>query len=107
MTHPQLSEILQKLRCYLHELYGDRLISLILFGSQARGDADPDSDIDMLVVLEGQVAPWAENERTAEFVSKLCLDYSVVICNIFISSEEFISKQSALLQNIAREGVNV
>jgi hypothetical protein len=36
----------------LRELYGERLKHVILFGSRARGDADPESDIDLLVVLD-------------------------------------------------------
>ena len=50
-----LPEILAEIRQYFQQLYSDRLVQLILYGSQARGDAKPDSDIDILVVLEGPV----------------------------------------------------
>jgi len=46
-----LSEILGGLHHYLEGLYCDRLIQIILYGSQARGHAQPDSDIDVLIVL--------------------------------------------------------
>ena len=51
-----LPEILAELRHYFNDLYGDRLVQLILYGSQARGDAKPDSDIDILVVLNEPVS---------------------------------------------------
>ncbi len=35
----------------LHTRHGDQIQSVVLFGSRARGDAAPDSDIDVLVVL--------------------------------------------------------
>ena len=35
----------------LYASYGSRIRSVVLFGSKARGDAGPDSDIDVLVVL--------------------------------------------------------
>jgi len=35
------------------QIYGERLISLVVFGSVARGTPRPDSDIDLLVVAEG------------------------------------------------------
>jgi len=41
----QLSPILQNLRHQMEILYQDRLDSLILFGSQARGDANVDGSI--------------------------------------------------------------
>lgn len=36
-----------------HQVYGERLVSLVVFGSVARGTPRPDSDIDLLVVAEG------------------------------------------------------
>lgn len=44
-THEQLEEILQRIVPTLHPL------RVILFGSAARGEMGPDSDIDLLVVM--------------------------------------------------------
>lgn len=107
MRHPQLSEILQKLRLYFGQLYSDRLFSLILFDSQARNDAQLDSDIDVLFVLKGDVDSWTEIERTGEFVSNLCLEYGVVICNIFVSAKQFQTQQSAFLRTVNQEGIGL
>ncbi len=107
MRHPKLPEMLQKLRLYFTQLYSDRLFSLILFGSQARNDAQLDSDIDVLVVLRGDVDSWTEIKRTGEFVSDLCLEYGVVICNIFVSTEQFETQQSAFLRTVNQEGIGL
>jgi uncharacterized protein len=107
MQHPNLPDLLSELRSYLERLYDQRLVSLMLFGSQARADADPDSDIDVLVVLEGEVDAWAEIERTGEFVSHLCLEYGVVICNIFVSAAQFQAQQTAFLRTVQQEGVKL
>jgi uncharacterized protein len=37
----------------LEQVYGDRLTSVVLFGSVARGTATPDSDLDLLVIIDG------------------------------------------------------
>lgn len=34
------------------QVYGGRLLSLVLFGSVARGTAGPSSDVDLLLVAE-------------------------------------------------------
>ena len=53
----KLKTILTQLRSHFEQLYDTRLVTMVLYGSQARGDARPDSDIDVLVVLKGQVNP--------------------------------------------------
>jgi predicted nucleotidyltransferase len=37
-------------------MFGDRLLGVVLFGSYARGEAGTDSDVDLLVVVDGRVA---------------------------------------------------
>ncbi|MBD2152712.1 nucleotidyltransferase domain-containing protein [Pseudanabaena sp. FACHB-1277] len=55
---------MNELRDLLIDTYSDRLIAMILFGSQARGDATPDSDFDVLIVLKDPVKTGKEIERT-------------------------------------------
>ena len=37
----------------LRQQFDDQLVSVILFGSRARGEAKPDSDMDILIVMSG------------------------------------------------------
>ena len=46
----KLAAILPGLRRRFEVLYGERVVRMLLFGSQAWGDAEPVSDIDVLVV---------------------------------------------------------
>jgi predicted nucleotidyltransferase len=107
LINQQLKEILNELRYRFVELYGDRLIQLILYGSQVRGDATSDSDIDVLVVLNGTVNSGEEVARTGEIVAALSLSYNVVISCVFISDDRYLTEQSPLLLNVRREGVNI
>ncbi|MGH9938758.1 MAG: nucleotidyltransferase domain-containing protein [Blastocatellia bacterium] len=107
MRHEKLRQILSELRGRLVEHYGDRLVDVVLFGSQARGDASPGSDIDVMAVLKGAVYPGAEIERTGDFVAELSLKYDVLISVIFRSEEAFYYSETPLLINVRREGVQV
>jgi uncharacterized protein len=102
---PTLQQILREFRQGLERIYGPRLADLLLFGSQARGDALPDSDIDVMVVLHGQVNPLKEASRISRFRGDLCLRHNVVVTCVYISSDEAQAADSPLLQNIRAEGV--
>jgi predicted nucleotidyltransferase len=49
---PIVRRALGRFRAWLLERYGARLRELVLYGSRARGDADEDSDVDVLVVID-------------------------------------------------------
>jgi predicted nucleotidyltransferase len=89
----------------LQRLYGPRLVSLVLYGSQARGDAEEGSDIDVLVVLEGPVRPGQEIAHTGVDVAEVSLAHNVAVACMFVSREQFEHEQSPLLINVRREGV--
>jgi len=104
---PKISRVLHELRAELESIYGPRLVNVILFGSQARGDAAPSSDIDVLVVLDGNVEPGKEIARTGRTVAALSLRFDLVISCIFISAKRYSKEQTPLLLNIRNEGVAI
>lgn len=103
----KIATLLAELRKGLERLYGERLVKVILFGSRARGDADPDSDIDVLVVLKGNVSPWPEIERTGDLAADILLEQGELVAFVFMSEEEFLKDRTPLLLNVRREGVPV
>jgi predicted nucleotidyltransferase len=67
----RVATILAELRRQREACYGERLKRVVLFGSQARGDAEPDSDIDVLVVLAGPIDSATEDKRTRDMLYDL------------------------------------
>ncbi len=99
--------IVAELRGRLEALYGERLATMVLYGSYARGDAEPGSDIDVLVVLKGDVSPGEEIARTSETVAKLSLEHDVLVSRAFVSEERYAKGKSPFIRNVRREGVVV
>ena len=103
--NPRVKSILAELRRGYEQIYGDRMVKLVLFGSQARGEAREDSDIDVLVVLKGPVEPAKERDRIGEFRAALCLEHGVVVACIYMSEEQYRQERSPLLVSVRREGM--
>jgi predicted nucleotidyltransferase len=105
--NPLIQTVLSALQKSLRGLYGDRLVQLVHYGSTARGDAEPGSDIDLLVVLKGPVDAGLEIERTGEVVSTLSLRHDVVIACIFMDQERFFHRHSPFLRNVRQDGITL
>jgi predicted nucleotidyltransferase len=103
--HQKLFMLLEPLREYFRQEYQTRLDRLILFGSQARGEALPTSDIDILIVLQDPVNSITELRRTSRFIAQFCLDHNLLVSRLFLPRSRFESENSPLLRNIRQEGI--
>jgi uncharacterized protein len=101
----RLNVILREFREGVERIYGDRLVRLVLFGSQARNDAKPDSDIDVMVVLRGAIRAGEEIERTSFLKADICVKHGVLVSCVYISDDRFRHEQSPLMLNVRREGI--
>lgn len=61
----------------LYARHGDHIQSVVLFGSKARGDAGPDSDIDVLVVLNNDDPDLRTSVR--RLAARVSLEYDLLI----------------------------
>ena len=107
MSKRKLQSILGRLRGELKQILGDQLVSVILYGSQARRQAHPGSDIDVLVVVQDDSNYGDLIRRTSEVVAALSLQHDVVISRAFVSRDRYEQEQTPFLLNVRREGVAV
>jgi predicted nucleotidyltransferase len=107
MTNSELALLLHTLRQELARLLGEQLDRVLLFGSRVRGEARPDSDIDVLVVMRGDVNPFECLRRTSDVIAKLSLQHDVVISPVFMSREQFEHGGSPFVLNVRREALAV
>jgi predicted nucleotidyltransferase len=104
---PHIETLLQQLGTQLAALYGERLHRIVLYGSQARGDATEASDVDVMVVLEGDVDAWTEIQRMSEPALKVELEYEEMITLYPVSRDDFEREAIPVLVNARREGIEV
>ena len=107
MSEENLAIILKKLNRALKRLLGERLEAVYLYGSHARGDARPDSDIDVLVVVKGDFNYFDMVQKVSRHTAKLSLEYETVISCVYVTQDDYEHRHTPLLLNIHREGVAV
>ena len=97
--------LLQSIKERLSEMYGARFRGLLLYGSMARGDFGPDSDIDLLCLLDGP----AEGElmRIVDAVYPLRLESDRAFHIIPVNEEVFLEGEMGFYRIAGREGVRV
>ena len=103
----RLQPILAELKRGLQEIYGDRLRAVVLFGSQARGEATADSDVDVAVVLDDFENAYGELDRTADLFWRLSFEQDELIACIPVRERDWRAKDWRLYRNLRREGVLV
>lgn len=90
----------------LHQRYPERVLNIVLFGSKARGDSQPWSDIDILIVADSE--DWRFQHAISTLAARVSLEYDVVIGPRVIGQarwERMKRHQFSLYRNVISEGI--
>lgn len=100
--------IISEFKKIIEQIYGERLSKIILYGSQARGEAQTDSDIDLLIVLKDENISLIKEIRTInKKVIDLILKYDKPISFLPITQTKFETYKSPLFYFIRKEGKEI
>ncbi len=94
----------------LREIFGDRLDSVILYGSYARGDFNEDSDIDVMALVDMNSTDLAEYRRRVNaFSNRLDLKHDVLL-SIRLQDKETFTRWADTLpffKNVLKDGIRI
>ena len=100
-----IEHLLPKIKEYLMKTYGGKLNSVILYGSFARDRATEDSDIDIAIILNGDVNPLKEIDRINDFISDIGLEHNELITILPISLKVIKNSIWPLYKSLEKDGV--
>jgi predicted nucleotidyltransferase len=98
-------DLLARVRPGLEAVYGDRLRGVVLYGSEARGDAGPDSDIDVLVLLTGPAAFGRELRVIIDALYPLQLEVLRPLHATPVDVRVYEAGEFAIFRNVRQEGI--
>jgi predicted nucleotidyltransferase len=97
------SSVLKKIVEFYQEYLRDRLVSIILFGSHARGDAKETSDYDLFIIAEG--LPLRPFQRLLFIRKPLQGQFEKRLCIIAKTREEVLNNFPPMFLDLGLDGV--
>ncbi len=95
----KLNDVLRTLRDRLSKIPGGRFA--VVFGSVARGDFRPDSDVDVLFVVND---PEKVRSTVRNISSDIFSEMGVPITIIVVSLSDYLAERTSLIRRVKREG---
>jgi predicted nucleotidyltransferase len=105
MTKEDKRQLLHRIKELLEAAYGDRLQGVILYGSEARGEAEPDSDLDFLAILEGPFDYGEELWKIIHVLYPLQLEVLRPLDVMPVERKVFEAGEYAVYRNAQAEGI--
>ena len=99
--------LLQQVKTSLKAVYGDRLQGVVLYGSEARGDAETDSDVDLLVLLAGSVQLGSDTRTIIDALYPLVIQTGRPIHAQPVEVDLYEAGEFSLYRNAKEEGIRV
>jgi len=105
-TDPIVEESISRYVSRIRDAFGDSINQVVLFGSYARGEAGPESDIDLMVITND--ASWDTEYRLITMGYQLFPETGVMLSVKVRTSGEFDqSGNISFLRNVKQDGVVV
>jgi len=102
-----IDQIIRQCKTALESYYVSRLKGVVVYGSVARDEADPESDIDLLVLLHRPFSYFEETQRIIDLLYPIQLESEHLISAKPVFLQDYERGRLQLYRTAKREGVAV
>jgi len=99
----QHKKLISTIAAALHKVVPSAKI--ILYGSQARGDAKKDSDIDLLILTKENPVPYAVEDSIYTPIYALELESGISIHPFIVPEVQWYSMVTPFSENVKKDGI--
>jgi len=104
---PKVRRLVDQVKAFLHERYGDGIKRVILYGSHARGEASEDSDVDVLVLTDPSLKTSEVRKSLCDLLFDMLMDEDELVSVIVIPEDFFEDHDLPFMLNVRKEGVAI
>ena len=106
MDREAVLKILEDLKAEMKEMLAEKLVGLLLFGSYSRGDYSASSDVDLVILADGELSR-AERDLIDDLIAERSLRDDVVISAIVYPSKTFQEYSTPFLLSVKEDGIAI
>ncbi len=97
--------LLQEIKSRLAQAYGPHVRGVVLYGSVARGDDRPDSDIDVMVLLDHPAQTWQDVHTASQTLFSLSMQIDKLIHVRAVDVGRYEESDAPLYADARNEGM--
>ena len=104
----QEQKAVERFAATLRERWGSEILEIHLFGSKARGDAGPESDVDLLIVTER--GDWKLKDEIGRVATSILLSEGIYLSIKVLGRtlyRRFVALDAPFIKNVLSEGISV
>lgn len=103
----RIEQLVNRVKDHLIKQYGEKVRRVILYGSQVRGEAIKDSDIDVLVLVDDSLNPFEVRKSLSDLLFDILLEKGELVSVIALPEHFFENHNYSFILNVKKEGVRV
>lgn len=110
MLNGEIQKVTREVVGKITELIGDKIYKIILYGSYARGDFDSESDIDIMILINGNDDDVKKYRKDVRLIANEIGLNNDILVSLQIKTKKYFEDWSdimAFYKNVINEGVTL